>query len=56
MGYEIDADSMAAKVRRNVKALAKEITTCQEEHKLRFWIELINRDSNTFMYYATKEK
>lgn len=56
IGYEIDADSMAAKVRRNVKALAKEITTCTEEPKLRFWIELINRDSNTFMYYATKEK
>jgi hypothetical protein len=56
VGYEVDADSMMAKVRRNVKGLAREIADCTDDDQLVYWTQMIHRDSGSFMYYVTKDK
>lgn len=56
VGYEVDADSMMAKVKRNVKGLAQEIAVCTDDAQLIYWTQMIHRDAGSFMYYVTKDK
>lgn len=51
VGYEVDADAIATKLARNVKALSKEVAQCDDEQKLTLWRQLLARDSNLLMNY-----
>ena len=55
VGYEVDADAMTSKLKRNVRGLAHEIANCTDDEKLIFWTQMIHRDSQSFMYYITKD-
>lgn len=55
VGYEVEADAMKYKMMRNVRALAREFLRCDNADKLKFWAQMLHRDTQSLNYYLNKE-
>jgi hypothetical protein len=51
VGYEVSADSLKAKLQRNVKLLSTEYVSCNDQAKLTLWSQMLARDSQHLQKY-----